>query len=157
MNDWGHNFDEYAKTANDKIAVVVMIESLTAIENVDEIANVPGVDGLFIGPYDLSGSYGVVGQMTHPTVLNGRRRVIEAARDARISAGIHLVGASRQVYETAVQDGFTFICIDGDIIFLDKAAKNGFGYSTAEKSALNGLHLDSHNGRLVPASTSEKN
>lgn len=128
MNDWGVSFEDYAREANANVAVVVMIESRRGVENVDEIAAVPGVDALFIGPYDLSGSYGVAGRLDHPAVMNGRRAVLEAADKAGISAGLHLVRATEESYNRAVSDGFTFICLDGDIIFLDKAARQGFQY-----------------------------
>lgn len=150
MNDWGVNFDEYARAANDRIAVVLMIESRTGVENVDEIAAVPGVDGLFIGPYDLSGSYGVVGQMDHPHVMNGRRRVLEAARKAGIAAGIHLVKATEAIFQKAVDDGFTFVCLDGDIIFLDRAARNSFAFELP-KSAVPRESATSSNGHASRA------
>jgi 2-keto-3-deoxy-L-rhamnonate aldolase RhmA len=128
MNDWGAKFDEYAQKANAQIAVVAMIESRKGVENVDAIASVPGIDGLFIGPYDLSGSYGAAGCMNHPGVLNGRKRVVEAAAQAGISAGLHLVRVTRETYECAIAEGFTFVCLDGDIIFLDQAARERFSY-----------------------------
>jgi len=131
MNEWGSDFEAYVRTANDKIAVVLMIESREGVENVEKIAAVPGVDGLFIGPYDLSGSYGVVGQMNHPSVLNGRKKVVEASRQAGIAAGIHLVRATEAAFQEAVADGFTFICLDGDIIFLDRAARIGASFEAS--------------------------
>lgn len=129
MNDWGVHFEDYARHANAEIAVVVMIESRAGIENLDEIASVPGLDGLFIGPYDLSGSYGVAGVLDHPHVMNGRKRVIQAAERAGIAAGLHLVRSTQETYQKAVDDGFTFVCLDGDIIFLDRASRQGFQYS----------------------------
>ena len=55
-NNWGVDFADYAANANDQIAVVVMIESKEAVENIDAILAVEGVDGVFIGPYEISGS-----------------------------------------------------------------------------------------------------
>jgi 2-keto-3-deoxy-L-rhamnonate aldolase RhmA len=128
MNDWGVSFEEYAREANDHIAVVVMIESRKGVENVEEIASVPGLDGLFIGPYDLSGSYGVAGRLDHPAVMNGRRAVLDAAAQSGISAGLHLVRATEGNYSQAVEDGFTFLCLDADIIFLDRAARGSYRF-----------------------------
>ena len=65
-NGWGTQFDAYALAANRETVVIVMIESRQAIENIDDILSVDGIDGVLIGPYDLSGSYGVVGQTGHP-------------------------------------------------------------------------------------------
>jgi 2-keto-3-deoxy-L-rhamnonate aldolase RhmA len=128
MNNWGVDFDSYAVQANNRTAVVLMIESRAGVENVDAIASVPGVDGLFIGPYDLSGSYGIVGQMDHPLMKEARQRILNAARKAGISAGAHLVKSTVETYQEAIQDGLTFICLDGDIIFLERAAHNGISY-----------------------------
>ena len=50
MNDWGNRFDDYTAHANDDIAVVVMIESKQAVESIDSILEVEGVDGVFLGP-----------------------------------------------------------------------------------------------------------
>ena len=52
-----------------------------AVENIDEIVSVEGVDGVFTGPYDLSGSYGCVGQLGHPDVV-GAHSAPQTARDA---------------------------------------------------------------------------
>ncbi|MFP4441572.1 MAG: HpcH/HpaI aldolase family protein [Spirochaetia bacterium] len=52
-NNYGEDFDRYVKEANNKIAVITMVESRRAVENIDEILSVEGLDGVFIGPYDL--------------------------------------------------------------------------------------------------------
>lgn len=64
-----------------------MIESKEAVENIDEILEVDGVDGILIGPYDLSGSYGVVGQTEHPLVKAAKSRVLAACLKHRKAAG----------------------------------------------------------------------
>jgi len=133
MNNWGMDFDKYAASANEKTVVIVMIESAKAVDNIKEILAVDGVDGIFIGPYDLSGSYGVSGQTNHPKVMAARRRVLEACASAGKPAGIHLVKASRQDVRRAVAEGFRFICIDADIIFLSQA---GDILASAKKAVL---------------------
>jgi 2-keto-3-deoxy-L-rhamnonate aldolase RhmA len=126
MNNYGENFNEYLKTANSDIAVVVMIESKEAIENIDEILDVDGVDGVFIGPYDLSGSYNVPGQTSHPLVQNGCRKVLEACVRHNKSAGLHVVIPTEQSIKKAVEDGFTFIAVGVDTVFLNGASKQAF-------------------------------
>jgi len=123
MNNYGVSFDEYVKCANDEIAVVVMIESKKAVENIDSILAVEGVDGVFIGPYDMSGSYGIPGQTGHPLVVEGCQRVVEACRACGKSAGLHVVHPTLEAIRNAIRDGFTFIALGVDTVFLSQASK----------------------------------
>ena len=66
---YGLRFAEYLASANEQTSVVVQIEHRDAIASVDQIAAVPGIDALFVGPYDLSNSMGLVGQVSHPDVV----------------------------------------------------------------------------------------
>ena len=123
MNNWGTDFDSYAANANNDIAVVVMIESREGVANIDAILAVDGVDGVFIGPYDLSGSCGVPGQTAHEEVQAGCRRVAEACRSAGKAAGLHVVIPTEAAVSQAVTDGFTFIGLGVDTAFLGAAAR----------------------------------
>jgi 4-hydroxy-2-oxoheptanedioate aldolase len=64
---WGH-YANYPKEANDQVCLLVQVESQEALNNLDAIANTPGVDGVFIGPADLSASMGYAGNSGHPVV-----------------------------------------------------------------------------------------
>src|SRR5208283_2051036 len=65
-HNFGLNFDEYVQTINNRSIVVIQIEHIDALKNLDEILQVPGIDAIIIGPYDLSGSLGVPGKFDHP-------------------------------------------------------------------------------------------
>jgi 4-hydroxy-2-oxoheptanedioate aldolase len=71
-----------------------MIESQEGLQAVEEIAKVPGVDVLFVGPYDLSLALGIVEQFDNPAFLNALEKVIEAATKAGIAAGLQSTGMS---------------------------------------------------------------
>jgi 4-hydroxy-2-oxoheptanedioate aldolase len=73
----------YHARAHEEICVIVQIESQTALDNLEEIAAVPGVDGLFIGPGDLSAAIGHLGNQAHPEVVE----LIETAIGRIIAAG----------------------------------------------------------------------
>ena len=124
VNNWGVDFDRYSKSANDDIAIVVMIESREAVENIDEILSVEGVDGVFIGPYDMSGSYGIPGQTSAPIVQQACRNVAEACKIHNKSAGIHLVIPTIDQIKKTINDGFTFIALGMDTVFLNDASRN---------------------------------
>ncbi|HHT90710.1 MAG: HpcH/HpaI aldolase family protein [Limnochordia bacterium] len=122
-NEWGINFDAYCSAANNAIAVIVMIESKQAVDNIEDILAVEGVDGVFIGPYDMSGSYGVTGQTDHPLVLEACHKVVRACQTQGKAAGLHVVNATEDAISQALKDGFTFLAIGMDTVFLKQAAE----------------------------------
>ena len=81
-------YPRYAHEANAQVCLLVQAESQTALDNLDAIAAVDGVDGVFIGPADLSASMGYVGQLTHPKVLAAIDDAIAHINSAGKAAGI---------------------------------------------------------------------
>ena len=81
-------YSNYATEANAQVCLLVQAESQTALDNLDAIAAVEGVDGVFIGPADLSASMGYVGQLTHPKVLAVIEDAIARINRAGKAAGI---------------------------------------------------------------------
>jgi len=130
-NNWGTDFADYAARANDDIAVVVMIESKRAVENIDAILAVEGVDGVFIGPYDMSGSYGMPGKTGEPVIRAACATVVNACRHAGKAAGIHVVIPTRESIEQTVREGFTFIAVGVDTIFLSQGATEAMATARA--------------------------
>lgn len=122
-NNWGADFTSYAAEANRNTAVVVMIESKPAVECIDEILSVDGVDGVFIGPYDMSGSYGLTGKTSHPDIIKACRVVSNACKKHGKSAGLHIVRPDEGLIKNAIADGFTFIALGVDTVFLDGTAR----------------------------------
>jgi 2-keto-3-deoxy-L-rhamnonate aldolase RhmA len=122
-NDWGATFAEYAAAANDEVAVVVMAESREAVEAIDAILAVPGVDGVFVGPYDMSGSYGIPGQTDAPEIRDALRRIGAACARAGKAAGMHIVQPAADVVQTARDAGFTFLAVGMDTVFLADGAR----------------------------------
>lgn len=78
---------EYFRGANEETILIAHLEGVEAIENLDEILAVEGLDILFIGPYDLSQSMGVSGQVDHPRVVEKMEEVVKRSRDARRFVG----------------------------------------------------------------------
>jgi 2-dehydro-3-deoxyglucarate aldolase len=119
---YGAGFHEYLRTSGDASVVIAMIEQQDGVERVEEILRVPGVDGVFIGPYDLSASYGVAGQLDHPSVRQAMQRVVEAARAQGKAAGIHVVHPPVSQVADRLAEGFRFIAYAGDMLLLTPAA-----------------------------------
>jgi 2-keto-3-deoxy-L-rhamnonate aldolase RhmA len=79
---------EHVESANRETLMVPMIETKEALDCVEQIAALPGVDALFIGPYDLTLSLGIVEQFDNPIFWNAVDRVIKAAEKAGVAAGL---------------------------------------------------------------------
>jgi 2-keto-3-deoxy-L-rhamnonate aldolase RhmA len=109
------------ESVNESLLGVVQIETAPALASVREIAEIPGVDVLFVGPSDLSMALGIPGQFDHPTLLSAFDEVIAAARDASIAAGILAVTPDR--VGPLASRGFTFIGVGSDSSLLRVAAK----------------------------------
>ncbi len=120
---YGYNFQDYFDSINDQVIVVAQIEHYRAVERIEEIVAVEGLDGVFLGPYDLSGSMGIVGQFEHPRMAEARRTVLEAARAAGKAAGLHQVRPDARAVRELVAEGFTFIACGIDTIFLGDGAR----------------------------------
>jgi 2-keto-3-deoxy-L-rhamnonate aldolase RhmA len=122
-NDWGTRFKEDVQTANDETVVITMIESKEGVENIHEIVAVEGLDAIFIGPYDLSGSYGIPGQTQDPVVQDACRRVVDACAQAGKAVGLLVVRPTADAIRAAIEGGYTLPCLGLDTVFLDEGAR----------------------------------
>lgn len=126
-NDYGDDFDEYARSANQEVLLLVMAESKEAVKNIEEILQVKGVDGVFIGPYDMSGSYGITGQINHEIIKDAISKVATACKKHKKIAGIHIVTVTKEKVDYAIEQGFTFLALGMDTVFLSEGADNAVG------------------------------
>lgn len=118
---YGHGFQEYVARANESTAVIVQIEHITGVENIDAIVAVPGVDAAFVGPYDLSGSMGRLGQVDHIDVLAAIEGVRLACERAGMPLGIF--AGSATAARPYLDKGFTLIAVGIDAQLLGQAAR----------------------------------
>jgi 4-hydroxy-2-oxoheptanedioate aldolase len=126
---------DYLKFANEQTFVAVQIEEPGAVEQVEQIAAVPGVDILFVGPADLSILYGIPGEIQHPTIQGAIQRVAGAARAAGKHWGLPVgsLDQARQMLEL----GARFIAHGCDLLFV----KQGLERVQAEFTGL-GFRFD---------------
>lgn len=117
---YGFDFEEYTKSWNESSILIIQIESIQGVENVEELLNFGEVDGAMIGPYDISGSIGVPGQLDHPDVVQACKKVILASKKSGKSCGIHLVEPSLNIVQHAFSDGYTFVVLGSDVFLLWK-------------------------------------
>jgi 4-hydroxy-2-oxoheptanedioate aldolase len=107
---------EYLEWANRETLIVVQIESESGVENADKILSFQGIDAVMIGPFDLSQSMGIPGQMENPRLKDAFRRVIEACQRNGVAPGIHL--QSYEAVERWVGEGMQFITYQYDMSLL---------------------------------------
>lgn len=121
---YGTRFEEYLGELDEHGVVFAMIEHRDGVEQVEKILVVPGLDGVFIGPYDLSASYGVPGQFEHPVMRTAMARILAAAQRAGVAAGIHVVHPPVDQVRERLREGFRFIAYGGDMLFLTPALRD---------------------------------
>ena len=117
-SDFGRDFARYFAGHNDRVIVVVMLEHADAARRADEILAVTGIDAALIGPYDLSASMGLAGQLDHPQVVAAQQAILAACARNRVAAGIHVVASDPAAVAGRIEAGFRFIACGLDTNFL---------------------------------------
>jgi 4-hydroxy-2-oxoheptanedioate aldolase len=112
----------YLQEANKEICLLVQVETVTALENIEAIVNVEGVDGVFIGPSDLSASMGYVGQPEHPEVIKAIENGIEIIKAAGKAPGLLSVNPEKAKHFASL--GAKFIGVGVDAALLTKATSS---------------------------------
>ena len=121
---YGTDFEGYKKWNEQESIVIVQIEHIKAVENLESILSVPGVDGFIIGPYDLSGSLGVPGQFDHPEMVKALNRVKDVSEKMNALSGFHVIPPDVEAFHEKVRDGYKFIAHSLDILFLGNGCRN---------------------------------
>jgi 2-dehydro-3-deoxyglucarate aldolase len=104
---------DYLKISDDNITVLVQIESRPGLENVDAIAAVDGIDGVFVGPQDLAAALGHLGNPSHPDVQKAMRHLFDRTRAAGKAAGtLAPVEADARRY---MEWGASFVAVGSDL------------------------------------------
>ena len=111
----------YLNDDADHVSLFVQIETRAGVENARAIAETDGVDGIFVGPSDLSASMGLLGQQSHPEVVAAVESVIRAANEAGTVVGVNaFVQAQAQAY---AETGADFVNVGADVALLARAAE----------------------------------
>jgi 2-dehydro-3-deoxyglucarate aldolase len=120
---YGADFEGYRDWNERESVVIVQVEDIKAVENLEEILAVEGVDGFIIGPYDLSGSLGVPGQFDHPEMISALNRVKEVTIKLNAVSGFHVIPPELAAFEEKVEEGYKFIAHSLDTLILGEGCR----------------------------------
>jgi 4-hydroxy-2-oxoheptanedioate aldolase len=118
---WGR-YPNYAREANEQVCLLVQVETKAGLDNLDAIAATPGVDGVFIGPADLSAALGYVGQATHPEMLKVIDGAITRIVRAGKAAGILISDEQLARHYLALGASFVAVGLDTQILVRQTSA-----------------------------------
>lgn len=134
---------DYINQQNQENVLIVNIESVPALEALDEILSVEGLDAVLVGPHDLSCSLGIPEQYPHPSFKQSVETIIEKARNQHVGVGVHMwdeVGSDQEIIWA--KKGANFIMHSSDIILFKNALqkdiqriKESLGESVVNKRA----------------------
>lgn len=112
--------EKYAERANEEICLLVQVETRSALEQIEEIASIEGVDGVFIGPADLAASFGYPGQPSHPEV---KAAILDGfARLKKVGVPGGILSLDDGLLRDSAEAGAQFLAVEIDSTMIRKAA-----------------------------------
>lgn len=117
---YGFDFEHYVSSWNESSSFIIQIETIQGVENIEKLLAHDAVDGVMIGPYDLSGSLGVPGQPNHPRVVEACGYVVRACQKFGKSCGTQISDINRAAVDAALEQGYTFVILSSDLFVLWK-------------------------------------
>ena len=122
-SNYERDYQGVVDTANENIVCLIQIESTGALADIEQIVAIPGLTGVIIGPNDLAASLGVIFQKEHPTVIAAIDRILNAAQQAQLPAG--MAGLSNVEQATRwLQGGFQFATLGNTYGVLMRASQD---------------------------------
>ncbi|WP_096022087.1 HpcH/HpaI aldolase family protein [Campylobacter lanienae] len=123
--NYGLSFNEYKKWVNDELVIIAQIEHYLAAENIESIIKIEGIDGIIIGPYDLSGSLGYPGEYNRSEVKEAINKILLACDKNNIPSGFHVIETDTSNIVEKIKQGCTFLAYSLDFLFLLNSSKAG--------------------------------
>jgi 2-dehydro-3-deoxyglucarate aldolase len=121
-NLFGKHFDRYQEEAQAPL-LVAMVENIRAVENLEAILRVDGLDAVMIGPYDLSASLGMTAQFDAEPFRAAMARILSQCASAAVACGVHVVAPDVAELNARIAEGYRFIAYSIDAVFLHVGAR----------------------------------
>jgi 2-dehydro-3-deoxyglucarate aldolase len=122
-NLYGKYFDDYKKEAQQPL-IIAQVEHIKAVNDIDSILQVPGLDAIIIGPYDLSASMGLTAQFEHTDFIAAHNKILTSCKNRGKAAGVHIVDPIPAELEKRIREGYQFIAYSIDSVFLSRSVNN---------------------------------
>jgi len=122
--NYGIGFDDYNDWQSKNSVVIAQIEHVQAVENIKEIISVDGIDGVIIGPYDLSASLKIPGELENEELVNAVNHVKSVCKQHNHPLGYHIIKPDYKEVKSKIEDGYSFIGFSLDFFFLGEKARN---------------------------------
>ena len=120
-NVFGKFFDAYVQEAQESL-IIAQIEHVDAVNNLESIVAVEGLDAIMVGPYDLSASLGITGEFENKKYLETLSKILSICAKHKMPCGIHVVQPDPKMLEQRINEGYTFIAYGVDTVFLNHGA-----------------------------------
>ena len=120
---FGFGFEEYKKWIDGNLVIIAQIEHIKGVENIEEIIKTEGIDGVIIGPYDLSGSVGVPGNFNDEKLMSAIEEVEKKCNIYQKSLGYHVIEPNGDLVIEKINSGYNFIAFSTDFKFMGISAK----------------------------------
>jgi 2-dehydro-3-deoxyglucarate aldolase len=118
-----NGFDDYKEWLTEYSIIIAQIEHIDAVNNIEEIISTPGIDGVIIGPYDLSGSLGIPGEFDDPQLLLALANFEIKCKENNFPMGYHIVEPDSYALNQKIKMGYSFLAFSTDALFMGKKAK----------------------------------
>ncbi len=116
--DYGQGFEDYCTWLSSSSVVIAQIESIEAVNNIEKIITTEGIDGIIIGPYDLSASLGYPGDLNNKLLLEAIKSVEIACKKNSFPLGCHIIKPNNKKLDEKINIGYNFIGFSLDFLFL---------------------------------------
>lgn len=121
--NYGVGFEKYKSWLKESAVVIAQIEHYEGVDNIKEIINTPGIDGVIVGPYDLSGSMGHPGEFQREDVKAKLEELKKVCLADNFAMGYHVVPVDNDLMTEAIEEGYKFIAYSTDFLFLGETAR----------------------------------
>jgi 2-dehydro-3-deoxyglucarate aldolase len=125
--NYGTTFSEYQRWNQENSVVIAQIEHIDAVKNIEEILLTEGIDGIMVGPYDLSASMGYPGEYDREDVKEALEIVKKACRNFNKPLGFHVIKSEAQFLQEKIEEGYTFLAFSIDFFFLGDRVREEMG------------------------------
>ena len=120
---YGISFEEYKEKLENEVVIIAQVEHIYSVNNLEEILGVEGIDGIIIGPYDLSGSMGKPGKFNDDDVKAAIKRVESICKGLNKPLGFHVISPDYKELNKKIADGYKFLAFSLDFLFLGEKAR----------------------------------